>query len=1218
MHLDKLELLGFKSFPEKTSLKFSPGISCIVGPNGCGKTNILDALRWVLGETRMSILRGGKLEEVIFSGTREIKSLGMAEVNLTIQNDKGILASPYNQVTITRRLYRSGDSEFLINKVPCRLKDITEMFFDTGLTSGTYSVIEQDMIDVILSDRAEDRRHFFEEAAGIVKYKQRKKEALRKLDSTDADLLRLADLYSEVSSQAGSLRRQVSKAEKHRELQDDIQRIGTELAIDRLIKIDKTVLELTAESEQLQSELEALKSRENILELDREKIRLSLAEKENAVKTKRENLAQLTNRLHNLETRISVAREKTKNYKNRHTQTLDEIDSLESKRDGVELEAEKCQQETEKLKLQTEDLKHKTDEGENKLDDMITSVQKLTSDYDNLQNQIKQLNRELNENQESQITLDLKYSTSLEKVEEIKTDIDSAQEEMQSLISEKERLSQLRDGLTNQVTGSANLRDAQTAELAELKTRLIDLQQKHGNLSSEYQKLSAEIELAGKIIHQYEGYTSGAVQLGKIKEKFPGIIDTVANLINPQAEFVTCVQTVLGELSNYFVVDTQETAQNVLAYGREQKLGRFGLIILENIPEPSDPDVTFTNNPNIIGQLSKFISADERYSRLISYLFKDILVSENLFEEKGLPGFDLVSPQGEMLDFGKTLAVGGTEEMLLVGQRARFDEMTAKKDELEESIREISEQIENSYRRQAELENEIAATNEKLTSLKEELASVSANLSQVNLKHEAVSTQLSEKQRAGREIENKLQEIDTEKSGLGEILSSRRKNLAEMEERARSLKRELEEANSARDEFSRELSNLKMKLFSAESSLATSENNHKRLLELKAEIERSLEQKHTLTNDLTSDLVNTEREIKQLEGELESLYEEKENSSEILMEAEGEIGEISEKINRLDKELKQYRSKSGELSEQIHQIGMKLNSLASQKETLTADTMERYNCDLTAQSRVIDLVEEDRGTMEEQLDQLKNKLEHIGPVNLLALEEYEQTKTRADFLKNQIEDLNKAKDDLKMTISRINSTARKKFLETFDIVKENFQNVFCELFEGGESNLRLEENVDPLEATIHISARPRGKKLLSIHQLSGGERALTATALLFSFYMVKPSPFCILDEVDAPLDDANIGRFLKLIKRFTEDTQFIIITHNKLTMEEAATLYGITMAKPGVSQIVSVDLGKMEPELQASLQIDQDKQAEDPQGAEETDNTEVQTEPETEQEVEVS
>ncbi|MBD3217994.1 MAG: hypothetical protein GF310_06910, partial [candidate division Zixibacteria bacterium] len=423
--------------------------------------------------------------------------------------------------------------------------------------------------------------------------------------------------------------------------------------------------------------------------------------------------------------------------------------------------------------------------------------------------------------------------------------------------------------------------------------------------------------------------------------------------------------------------------------------------------------------------------------------------------------------------------------------------------------------------------------------------------------------------------------------------------------------------NQEKDEFSRQLSNLKMKLFTAESSLNTTENNYKRLIELQTEIENSIEEKSRLLGELTFDITKFTRDIKTNEEDIEEVYRDREYSSNVLMQAEGEITEIATKLNNLDKSLKQLRQKSEELSDNAHQINMKINSQSSQRETLSSETLDRYNYDLTAQSRTIRFDDDERAEKAEELHQLKIKLDSLGPVNLLALDEYEQTKSRADFLKNQIEDLNKAKEDLKTTISRINNTARKKFMETFEIVRENFQNVFCELFEGGEANLRLEEGADPLEAPIHISARPRGKKLLSIHQLSGGERALTATALLFSFYMVKPSPFCILDEVDAPLDDANIGRFLKLVKRFTEETQFIIITHNKLTMEQAETLYGITMSRPGISQIVSVDLKKRGEQLE--IEDETAGQDDEKASGEETEEIETEeTQEETEQEVEIN
>ena len=1211
MHLDKLELLGFKSFPEKTTLQFSPGVSCIVGPNGCGKTNILDALRWVLGETRMSILRGGKLEEVIFSGTREIKPLGMAEVNLTIQNDKGVLSSAYNQVTITRRLYRSGDSEFFINKTPCRRKDITEMFFDTGLTSGTYSVIEQDMIDIILSDKAEDRRHFFEEAAGITKYKQRKKESLRKLESTDADLLRLADLFTEVSSQANSLKRQVAKARRHKSLTEEIGQLGIDLAIDKWGKIEESISHLSTERTVQAKQLDDYKSREKVLDLERENVKLEVAEKESTIKSKRENLTQLTEKLHDLEKQISVLNEKSENIENRHYQTLDEIDALVSKQDHLEDEIKTCLDEIDSYQSQTDDLKTVVDDGEKKLSDLTETVRSKSAQYEDLTSQIKTLTQELNKSQESQITLDLQYNTSLEKTEEIKQAIESATAELEKLIPERNELQNKKSLLTQQLSSLGIEKQTNIDKLRSLKETLQNLQISAESKTSEYHQLKAEIDLAGQIINQYEGYTSGAAQLGQVKGKFTGLIDTIANIINPDPQYTNCVQTVLGELSNYFVVDTKETAREIIAYGCENKLGRFGLVILDNIPESTDPSVTFTDRPNIKGQLADFVSADKKYDRLVKYLFKDILVAEQIFDEPGFPDFDLVSIGGEMIDFNKILTVGGTEEILLVGRKARLTEQNVLCQTLKKEIDDLNRQIVETRDQQTRIDNYLTESAEQLTGLKEELAVISANLSQINLKEDALNTQLKEKRQILAQIEQKLEQISSEKTGLGELLSSRKSSLTESEQSIITIKQELDSATSQKDEFNRELSSLKMKYFTAQSSLATTSNNHQRLIELRDDITQTSTDKQTLVSNLLREAAQIRRDKANFEYDLNSTAEKREQFSEILLEAEGEITEVAAKITSYDKQLKELRINIDAVSEKIHDIGLKSGSSTSQKETLYLETLEKYDFDLSSQSRSIKLEDGLRREKIDELSDLKDKLDTLGPVNLLALEEYDQTQSRADFLKNQIEDLEKAKEDLRLTISRINSTARKKFIETFEVVKKNFQDVFCELFTGGEASLRLEENVDPLEAVIHISARPRGKKLLSIHQLSGGERALTATSLLFSFYMVKPSPFCILDEVDAPLDDANIGRFLMLIKRFTNNTQFIIITHNKLTMEQAETLYGITMKKPGVSQIVSVNLSRMGETLKPTrFELDQPQSSDDneipAESSEASDETEVE------------
>lgn len=1218
MYLDRLQLLGFKSFPEKTALHFSHGISCIVGPNGCGKTNILDALRWVLGETRMSILRGGKLEEVIFSGTRDIKPLGMAEVNLTLDNSKGILASPYNQVTLTRRLYRSGDSEFFINKVPCRLKDITEMFLDTGLTSGTYSVIEQDMIDVILSDKAEDRRRFFEEASGITKYKQRKKDALRKLENTEADLLRLEDLYSEVSSQANSLKRQVSKAKRHQELNKRIEELGVRLAIDQWVSINSKLDSLESQKTEIKDEIESLRSEEKVIDLDREKFKLTLSEKENALREKRENIAQLTEKLHSYENRISVLREKLENTRNRHIQTVEEIRSHEHRQESLEEEIDQADSEVTRLKTESSELSQQVAKSEEALDQVSAKLNHLIGSYDRLQEDIDRIEKEINSSQENQITLNLKYTTSLEKTEELENEISSLEQDLKSYDDEKAELEKKVAESNSFITSKQNNLNEYNYNLSQLEEEFRQSEVNCREIDSRTHQLEAELKMVEKIIHQYEGYTSGAAQIGKIKDRFPGILDTVANIINPPEKYQACVQTVLGELSNYFVVRDQKTAEDVVAYGRENDFGRFGLIILENVPEADDPEISFPNNPGIHGQLYKFIQTEPEYQRLSRYLFKDIIVADRLFEQTGISGFDMVSPEGEMLDFSKSLAIGGTEEILLVGRKNQFEELKQLIAQLSEKRSRLNARQEEINSTRDEYKQRVDNTSDLIAEKKEELASLNAILSQCRLKINSTSGQVDEKRKYVDSLRNQLEEIDNEKSGLGKKVSTQRSHLEENQGQARSLKEQINELTQTRDKSSQSLSDLKMRLFTIEASLDTAQNNHCRLNELKTEIDNSLSDKTRLINDLVLTSTEIKRELIQLENDLERTFDAKEKASDELISAEGEIAEIDAKFNEYDKRLKQLRARLEELSGSLHNTDLKLNSLATQKDSLLADTLERYDCDLSAQSREIHLADQEREESQTELNDLKDKLQKLGPVNLLALEEYDQTRSRADFLKNQIEDLNKAKEDLRLTISRINSTARKKFIETFKIVRENFQNVFCELFEGGEANLRLDENVDPLEATIHISARPRGKKLLSIHQLSGGERALSALSLLFAFYMVKPSPFCILDEVDAPLDDANIGRFLKLIKRFTENTQFIIITHNKLTMEAAETLYGITMSKPGVSQVVSVNLKRGVEQVELIEKIEGDELTDEPAD----DSSELETEQEerieTDEEVEVT
>jgi chromosome segregation protein len=1174
MHLSKLQLLGFKSFPEKTELVFNKGISCIVGPNGCGKTNLLDAIRWGIGESRMSVLRGSRLEEIIFAGTRDYKPLGMAEISITFDNHDHAVPSGYDEINVTRRLFRSGESEFLINRTPCRLKDITEMFLDTGLAPGAYSVIEQSMVDVILSDKTEDRRFLFEEAAGITKYKQRKRHALRKLESTDADLLRLQDVLAEVGSQVTALKKQVSRAERHRALSDEIKRIGISLSSAEFTALEGRRRTLADELEKLKIESETNSARQKELDVHRERLALEKSEQEQRARELQAELERSISECHRLEREISVLREKQRNAAESSSRAADDVERLLRRGDSIDEELEKYHVSQAETAAKIQSTNTALESVETDLDSRLARAHELKSHHEQLQDDMAKLVSVFSGRRESQLTLDLRCDADAERIVQLDSELASLRSDLVRLEAERKLIASDSERAANEISAKRDDLERIKTLLEDRSVAIEDCDRRRNETTVELERASARLEFLDKVINEYEGYGGGTAAVGQLKASIPGVLDTVANLVEVDPRHTSLIQSVLGDLSGFFVVENDAAASAVLDRVRAQDLGRVGVVVRSRI-DGATPSVSIDPPGNSV-PVRSLVSGRTDLSRTLDFLFEGHFVAKSDIREisEAHPQLTFWSENGDMVGGSGALASSGSHEVLLVGRLHERDSLQNQINDLLDRMKSLNDEKAACIKQRDELVAESAALDDDIAKRTFDANDLSVKLSSIDYEFATQGTRENEKASARQLIAGSLESLTRDRDALNEEVGGLQSRKAQLENELSENLSALRIADGSCKEAERSCGTLKMELIGLESQLDTLRSNRDRTVELKSDLLETVRQREAQISEYLTAAAESKRATLAHEASLKERYSEEEIRRGDVVSANARIADIDAGIKDLDGELRKLRQAAASLSETIHSIDLDLATTRSRCATVAQEAMERYQFEVASSSLRIVLSEQQMTDLGAQLNDLRERLNGLGPVNLLALDEYEEQSKRFEFLSAQVKDLVAAKDDLKSTITRINGTAKKLFIETLDAVRTNFKLVFQELFEGGDADILLEEEVDPLEANIIVKARPRGKKILSIQQLSGGERALTAISLLFSLYLVKPSPFCILDEVDAPLDDANIGRFLKMIKRFSDNTQFITITHNKLTMEAADILYGVTMKQPGVSQIVSVNLNR--------------------------------------------
>jgi len=1180
LRLAELELFGFKSFPHRTSLNFDSGITSIVGPNGCGKSNIVDSIRWVLGEQSAKSLRGDRMDSVIFSGSNNRNPGSLAEVALVIDNNHNLLANGAAQTKVTRRLYRNGESEYLLNGIPCLLRDITELFADTGIGASAYMVMEQAMVESLISEKDESRREVFDEAAGITKYKLKRKLAARKLESTEADLLRLGDLVAEVEKQVGSLKRQMRKAEGFKKLKDELKALELKVSRRQLQEITEKLNQLERLLKNATGDRETNRSELATQELGLEQLRLEHLEIEKLIEIERSGLERTANQAFKEQESISVARQKIESLKENLNRLQEEQIFLAKQKDELE-----------------QAISHKKQEALVVLD----RLEKIKTENTVLQAEVSQLQKksessrirlqELNEAWSAKSLAVQQAESRAELLLQRLKEINQREKELQQQLGDKQKNSaELRQRVQLKNSETAELEKSQATLLSQrekLTSRAIELER---NISEQRQQLSKTQTLLAaeksrqqvllEVWSSYQGYQEGVRALVQHKERF-GLIDTVANLLKAEETYLLAVEAALGEKASYLVAQSWDKALEAIQALKEQNWGEAGFVIAEPEKHTSENQPEYSGGlPSGMVPLSSLVkSVGEHLNGFPGVLLDKVYLVDNTNQARQLlpglhPELVLVTLDGEVFSRAGIAKGGRKKSPALLGRQ--------------EQIQQAEQKIREWQAKQEGLENQVKADTSRIQALKQELQE---NYEKIEEQREILGRsqiELSESKSEDKQIQESLQiyeqEIAKLKAGAEQLqleLSQIQTDCKQQKIKLKELEADLagqrimvREEETRLSQASQQLNQKVVDLITLEGQKERLENDSLRLVEAISQTQINMQARKDQKEKTLHEIQQSEQAVQSGLEELQRLTVQKESQSgEVQKQAERQHIFL-EQINQKESQLKIVRKSQSESQEEVHRLELSRQELESQIRQIKNKIWEEYEVDLETVPELEAKEIEQIPQYQEQINQVRQRLKSYGAVNLLALEEYQREKERLDFLRKQREDLISAKQNLQSTIARINDTARSLFLDTFEKVRLNFQQVLAGLFEGGEADLTLEPGIDPLEAKIEILAKPRGKKLVTLAQLSGGEKALVAISLLFSLYLVKPSPFCILDEVDAPLDDANIGRFVKLIRQFTERTQFVIITHNKLTMEAADALYGVTMTEPGESQIVSVRLKK--------------------------------------------
>ena len=1179
MFLKRLELQGFKSFADKTTLDFMHGITTVIGPNGSGKSNISDSIRWVLGEQSMKSLRGAKTEDVIFAGTQNRKSLGFAEVSIIIDNEDGRLPIEFSEVTVTRRLYRSGESGYFINKTPCRLKDILELFMDTGIGKDGYSIIGQGRIDEILSNKSEERRHVFEEAAGIVKYRTRKLESEKKLEQTKVNLLRINDILSEIEGNIEPLKVQSEKAKKFLSLREELKSIEVGLFIYNIEIYKQKIEEVIKDEDIFNTQIVREEERLTNMQSLKEELREAIDNITNQIESMQNLSIENEKKKEQLTSEININKERISNNISNYDRFKDEIE--ESEKRIKELEDEKVQKQGKK-----ENLFENKEKFTKELDEKEKELAKLTEKLSEKELEIESKKQKVDKNTDEKYeilntisTLEANKENSEKRKSNIKQEIDSYISELDSSRIHKEEIGKSFyeiDSRRNKIKSELEEIDEKRKEV---EGKLKDFNTRINNFESEKRIKESRLKFLEETEREKEGYNRSIKAILEESERNSsikkGMHGVLANLISVPKEYETAIEMSLGQAMQNIVTDTEEEAKKLVEYLRVNKLGRASFLPISSVFGKKIEKIS--SEKGVIGIASDLVKFDKKYEQIVLNLLGRTVIVDNMdtavnVAKKNKYGFRIVTLEGDVVN-PSGMITGGSIAPKTVNILGRSREI----EELKKEIKLLTQKIEKLISEKEEYENNIENTLEEVSALEKELQ-------EIEIVYATEKQKVTSEEEAIKKVEDRVEKLRQEEQSIKEQMEIAEKETEELNKKIESIDDENKKLSDEINEFAllnkddqKYIDDLNFDITNLKISVSSFDESEDSINEMIDRIDLDITNSKTIINNKTEqreklleENKNLEESIKSLEEEIEKLKENSSSSSEKIDNLKKERQDKNEKLNETEENVIEQMKKLEELRVQLNKCDVKKSKLETEKEQIINKMWEEY--EISPNNAEDYQKPHNVSEVQKRVNELRNEIKDLGSINIDSIEEYKKLKERYDFMSEQRLDLENTIAKLKKVIIDLTEVMKKQFDEKFKIINKNFSEVFTELFGGGKAELRLTDENDILESGIEIEVQPPGKKLQSMSLLSGGERAFTAIALLFAILKINPAPFCVLDEIEAALDDVNVYRFADYLKKFSKETQFLVITHRKGTMEVADTVYGITMEENGISKLLSMSL----------------------------------------------
>lgn len=1179
MYLKSIEVQGFKSFANKINFQFHNGITGIVGPNGSGKSNVADAVRWVLGEQRVKQLRGASMQDVIFSGTENRKPLSYAYVAITLDNGDHQLAIDFDEVTVARRIYRSGESEYLINGSPCRLKDVNELFYDTGIGKEGYSIIGQGQIDKILSGKPEERRELFDEAAGIVKFKRRKAAAQVKLENEKQNLVRVNDILSELEKQTGPLERQSEVAKVYLRKKEELKALDVNVFLlennrlrEQLGQVEEKYTLASGELSDTSERYEGIKEEYERIQAEIEGLEETIEEARGLVTDTGLMRGRLEGEMNVLKEQINSAKGSENHLTGRRTALEGEIAAKEKDKEGILNEKSATDSQVQEISATAEAQRAQLDAIQTKIAELNNAIETGKNTIIGELNQRATIKSRMGRFDSMMEQINIRRAELNSRLLRAKSDEAAREESLKKLEAEFEAVTEELRHLTEQEA-------AAELELGEIRETLTKKDAKLREAQSSYHMEKSKLETLANLTERYEGYGGSVKKVMEQKEKNPGIIGVVADIVKVEKKYETAIETALGGNIQNIVTDDEETAKKMIRFLKDNRLGRATFLPLTSITKPQEfKNPEALSEKGAIGMADELVKVEDRYRNVAKAMLGRIVVVDNVdnavrIARKFDYGIRMVTLEGELLVPGGAISGGAFKNNSnLLGRRREIEELEKQVKKLLTVIDQVNREIDETKSRRNKLRMDVEALKADI-----QRKSIEQNTARLNISQARERMDEEEETRAGlkleeQEIESKIFEIKNDKESIQKELADSEALEKSTQEQIVRLQQELEEQRKQETQTAALVSEWEMKVEKMRQTQGFKQANVDRINE---EISRSRAELSEILEALEQNRLEAERKkqnIAEIEKTIAASYDAQNESEGKLKESMARREELSSKQKNFFRSREDLAEKMTALDKEVYRLHAQKEKLEENMESQINYMWDEYEITLSDAASVRDESMTDLASMKKEIVSLKDQIKKLGDVNVNAIEDYKNLMERYTFMKNQHDDLVEAEKTLEGIIEELDAAMRKQFTEKFAEINREFDKVFKELFGGGKGTLELMEDEDILEAGIRIIAQPPGKKLQNMMQLSGGEKALTAISLLFAIQNLKPSPFCLLDEIEAALDDSNVGRFAKYLHKLTKNTQFIVITHRRGTMEQVDRLYGITMQEKGVSTLVSVNL----------------------------------------------